>query len=132
MFPEYKIIQIVEVPKNGDNKYAIRILGRMEYFDFDFMCKNTLKKFFMDGGFDSGEYIIIRDNESSGDTYLVEAICVYREKEQGNFLDFKLPGEEWKDFVINTLENAPGINVKFDIQTVHKLSIPKICTEESE
>lgn len=132
MFPEYKIIQIVEVPKNGDNKYAIRILGRMEYFDFDFMCKNTLKKFFMDGGYDSGEYIIIRDNESSGDTYLVEAICVYRAKEQGNFLDFKLPGEEWKDFVINTLENAPVINVKFDIQTMHKLSIPKICTEESE
>ena len=132
MFPEHKIIQIVEVPKNGDNKYAIRILGRMEYFDFDFMCKNTLKKFFMDGGFDSGEYIIIRDNESSGDTYLVEAICVYRAKEQGNFLDFKLPGEEWKDFVINTLENAPVINVEFDIQTMHKLSIPKICTEESE
>ena len=133
MFPEYKIIQIVEVPKNGDNKYAIRILGRMEYFDFDFMCKNTLKKFFTDNNMSSGEYIIIHDNEINGDKFVVDAVCVYRTKDSGNFLDFKLAGQEWIDLVNATMDKTPVVDIGLKIQTINKVTIPKmVCAATPE
>lgn len=132
MYPEYKIIQIVELPMNGRNKYGIRLLGHMEYFDFDFMCKNTLKKFFVDGGYDSGEYLIIRDNETNGDLYIVEAVCAYRAKESGNFVDFKLPGKEWKALVKEVMECPPMIDMSLQIQTTHNVRIPKIVMSSEE
>lgn len=133
MYPEYQIIQIVELPSNGDfNPYAVRYYGRMEYFEYDFMCKSTLKKFFADHNMDSGEYIIISDNEHSGSRYNVDAICVYRNKEQGNFLDFKRPGREWINLVNKVLEETEIIEIGLKIQTMHKVTIPKIVVEHEE
>lgn len=129
MYPEYKLIQIVELPENGNNKYAVRQIAHMEYFEFDFATKNTVKKFLSEGGYDSGEYIVIVDNESSGDKYVTIAVCIYRNKEQGNFLEFKIAGEEWKNFVREVIEQPPVIDVKLDIQTMHKVSVPKVIPE---
>lgn len=133
MYPEFKIIQIVELPPNGDfNPYAVRFFGRMEEFEYDFRCKNTLKGFFADHNMDSGEYIIISDNEHSGSRYNTEAICIYRTKEQGNFLDFKRPGKEWVDLVNKVLEETEVIEIGLKIQTMHKVNIPKIVPEPEE
>lgn len=129
MYPEYKLIQIVELPENGNNKYAVRQIAHMEYFEFDFCTKNTIKKFLSEGGYDSGEYIVIVDNESSGDRFVTVAVCIYRDKEQGNFLEFKFAGEEWKNLVREVIEQSPVIDMKFDIQTMHKVKVPKIPTE---
>lgn len=133
MYPEYKIIQIVELPPNGDMPpYAVRLFGRMEYFEYDFMCKNTLKKFFADHKMESGEYIIISDNENSGSRYNTDSICIYRSKEQGNFLDFKRPGKEWIELVNKVLEEAEIIDIGLKIQTIHKVTVPKIAVETEE
>lgn len=131
MYPEYMLVQIVEVPKNGKlSPYAVRYLARMEYFDFDFMCKNTLKKFFTENELDSGEYLIVHDNENNGDKYVTDAVCVYRAKDSGNFLDFKIAGEEWIELVNNVMEQAPIIDIKLDIQTIHKVTVPKMVATE--
>lgn len=129
MYPEYKLIQIVELPENGKNKYAIQYIAHMEYFDFDFRSKNSIKKFLSEGGYKSGEYLIIVDNEEYGDRYITVAVCVYRDKEQGNFLEFKLAGKEWKNLVREVVEQPPVIDVKLDIQTMHKVSVPKVIPE---
>ena len=129
MYPEYKLIQIIEVPKNGNSSpYAIRFYGRMEYFDFDFMCKNTLKKFFVDHNMQSGEYLIIHDNEKSGNTYVTDAVCVYKTKDKGNFLDFKLPGKEWIDLVNNTMDEVEVVDMGLKIQTLNKVTVPKMVS----
>lgn len=65
MYPEYKLIQIVELPENGKNKYAIQYIAHMEYFDFDFRSKNSIKKFLSEGGYKSGEYLVIVDKKST-------------------------------------------------------------------
>lgn len=134
MYPEYMLIQIIEVPKNGNSSpYAVRYYGRMEYFDFDFMCKNTLKKFFTDNNMTSGEYMIIHDNESNGDKFVVDAVCVYRTKESGNFLDFKLAGQEWIDLVNVTMDKTPVVDIGLKIQTINKVTIPKmVCAATPE
>ena len=134
MYPEYMLIQIIEVPKNGNSSpYAVRYYGRMEYFDFDFMCKNTLKKFFTDNNMSSGEYIIIHDNETNGDKFFVDAVCVYRTKDSGNFLDFKLAGQEWIDLVNTTMDKTPVVDIGLKIQTINKVTIPKmICAATQE
>ena len=134
MYPEYMLIQIIEVPKNGNSSpYAVRYYGRMEYFDFDFMCKNTLKKFFTDNNMLSGEYIIIHDNEINGDKFVVDAVCVYRTKDSGNFLDFKLAGQEWIDLVNTTMDKTPVVDIGLKIQTINKVTIPKmVCAATQE
>lgn len=134
MYPEYMLIQIIEVPKNGNSSpYAVRYYGRMEYFDFDFMCKNTLKKFFTDNNMSSGEYIIIHDNEINGDKFVVDAVCVYRTKDSGNFLDFKLAGQEWIDLVNTTMDKTPVVDIGLKIQTINKVTIPKmVCAATQE
>lgn len=129
MYPEYQLIQIVETPENGDNKYAVRFLARMNYFDFDFMCKNTLKKFLRDGDYKSGEYLIISENENLGDRYIVEAVCIYRSKDNGYYIDFKLAGDEWKKLVKEVMEESPFIEPSLKIQTMHKVSVQKIVEE---
>lgn len=127
MYPEYMLVQIIEVPKNGNSSpYAVRYYGRMEYFDFDFMCKNTLKKFFNDNNMDSGEYLIIHDNEKNGDKFVVDAVCVYRTKDSGNFLDFKLAGQEWINLVNTTMDKTPVVDIGLKIQTINKVTIPKM------
>lgn len=132
MYPEYDLIQIIEVPQNGNSSpYAVRHYGRMEYFDFDFMCKNTLKKFFNDNNMESGEYLIIHDNEKTGDKYVVDAVCSYKTKDSGNFLDFKLPGKEWISLVNISMDCTPVIDIGLKIHTTNKISIPKmICAAE--
>lgn len=132
MYPEYDLIQIIEVPQNGNSSpYAVRHYGRMEYFDFDFMCKNTLKKFFIENNMESGEYLIIHDNEKSGDKFVVDAVCIYRTKDSGNFLDFKLPGKEWINLVCTAMDKTPVVDIGLKIQTINKISIPKmICAAE--
>lgn len=134
MYPEYMLIQIIEVPKNGNSSpYAVRYYGRMEYFDFDFMCKNTLKKFFTDNNMTSGEYMVIHDNESNGDKFVVDAVCVYRTKDSGNFLDFKLAGQEWIDLVNTTMDKTPVVDIGLKIQTINKVTIPKmVCASTQE
>lgn len=127
MYPEYKLIQIIEVPRNGKSSpYAVRFYGRMEYFEFDFMCKNTLKKFFADHNMQEGDYLIIHDNEHSGDVFIIDAVCIYRTKENGNFLDFKLPGKDWVDLVNNVLEKTEVVDIGLKIQTSNKVNIPKM------
>ena len=129
MYPEYKLIQIIEVPQNGKNKYAIREIAHMDYFEFDFMSKNSIKKFLAAGKYDSGEYLVITENERNGDQYLVLAVCSFRAKEFGNFMDFKIPGEEWKNIIREVMEQLPIIDMSLDIQTMNKVKIPKITTE---
>lgn len=127
MYPSYKLIQIVEVPKNGDSSpYAVRFYGRMEYFEFDFMCKSTLKKFFTEHNMQDGEYLIIHDNEHSGDAFVIDAVCIYRAKDSGNFLDFKMAGKEWTDLVNNVMENTEIIDIGLKIKTINKVTIPKM------
>lgn len=127
MYPSYNLIQIVEVPKNGDlSPYAVRFYGRMEYFEFDFMCKNTLKKFFAKHNMKDGNYLIVHDNERSGDVYVIDAVCIYRTKDSGNFLDFKLPGKEWTDLVNNVMENTEVIDIGLKINTINKVAVPKM------
>ena len=130
MYPCYQLIQIVELPENGGNKYAVRFLAQMEYFDYDFMCKNALKEFLFTNKYDSGEYLIIRDNEEYGDIYVTEAVCIYRCKDKGSYVDFKIAGEEWKNLVKEVLEKSPIIKPSLQIQTMHKLSVPKIIPEK--
>lgn len=133
MYPEYMLVQIIEVPKNGNSSpYAVRYYGRMEYFDFDFMCKNTLKKFFIDNNMESGEYLIIHDNEKNGNKYVVDAVCIYRTKDSGNFLEFKLAGEDWIKLVIDTMDRTPVVNIGMEIQTINKVTIPKmVCVDDT-
>lgn len=127
MYPEYMLVQIIEVPKNGNSSpYAVRYYGRMEYFDFDFMCKNTLKKFFSDNNMESGEYLVIHDNEKNGDKFVVDAVCIYRTKDSGNFLEFKLGGKDWINLVNTTMDSTPVIDMGLDIQTINKVTIPKM------
>ena len=131
MYPEYKLIQIVELPKNGNTSpYAVREFARMEYFDFDFRCKNAIKKFMADREMESGEYLIIRDNDRNGDRYVVEAICIFRAKESGYYVDFKYPGEEWIDLVRKAMDDTEVIPINLEIQTMHKMTIPKIGGDE--
>lgn len=130
MYPEYKLIQIIEVPRNGKSSpYAVRFYGRMEYFEFDFMCKNTLKKFFTEHDMQDGDYLIIHDNEHSGDAFVIDAVCIYRTKENGNFLDFKLPGKEWVDLVNNVMEKTEVVDIGLKIKTSNKVNIPKMMYE---
>lgn len=136
MYPEYYLIQIVELPKNGDaSPYAVRHFARMQYFDFDFMCKNSIKKFFVSHNMNDGEYLIIRDNESEGDLYVTEAVCIYRAKDTGKFVDFKRPGKEWTDLVRKVMEDIEVIPIGLKIQTMHKVSVPSFgesVIEETE
>lgn len=129
MYPCYQLIQIVELPENGGNKYAVRFLAQMEYFDYDFMCKNALKEFLFKNKYENGEYLIIHDNEESGDIYVTDAVCIYRCKDKGSYVDFKIAGEEWKNLVKEVLEKSPIIKPSLQIQTMHKLSVPKIIPE---
>lgn len=127
MYPEYKLIQIIEVPRNGKSSpYAVRFYGRMEYFEFDFMCKNTLKKFFTEHDMQDGDYLIIHDNEHTGDAFIIDAVCIYRARENGNFLDFKLPGKEWVDLVNNVMEKTEVVDIGLKIKTSNKVNIPKM------
>lgn len=127
MYPEYKLIQIIEVPKNGKSSpYAVSFYGRMEYFEFDFMCKNTLKKFFAEHDMQDGDYLIIHDNDLSGDAFIIDAVCSYRMKEKRNFLDFKLPGKEWTDLVNNVMEKTEVVDIGLKIKTSNKVNIPKM------
>ena len=127
MYPEYKLIQIIEVPRNGKSSpYAVRFYGRMEYFEFDFMCKNTLKKFFTEHEMQDGDYLIIHKNEHSGDVFVIDAVCIYRARENGNFLDFKLPGKEWVDLVNNVMEKTEVVDIGLKIKTSNKVNIPKM------
>ena len=133
MYPSYKLIQIVEVPQNGESSpYAVKFYGQMEYFEFDFMCKSTLKKFFSKHKMKDGNYLIIHDNESSGDVYVVDAVCIYRTKESGHFLDFKLPGQEWSDLVNNVIDKIEVIDIGLKIHTSNKINIPKIVNESAD
>lgn len=133
MYPSYKLIQIVEVSKNGDSSpYAVRFYGRMEYFEFDFMCKSTLKRFFAEHNMKDGEYLIIHDNEYSGDAFVIDAVCIYRTKDSGNFLDFKKAGKEWTDLVNNVMENTEVIHIGLEIKTINKVTIPKMYTPDDE
>lgn len=133
MYPEYRLIQIVELPKNGDaSPYAVRQFARLEYFDFDFMCKNSIKRFFTDHHMNDGEYLIIRNNEHNGDKLIAEAICVFRTKQTGNFVDFKRPGKAWIELVRKVMDDLEVIPISIKIQTMHKMSIPKIGTNELE
>ena len=118
----YRIVQIIATP-NLKSKYAIRNIGKMAYFNFDFMTKNSLKKFFSEGEYESGEYLVLKMQDEE---YIPEAICIYRDKEQGCFMDFKLPGEEWKALVREVFSEIPEINVKLEMQTMHKVSVPVI------
>lgn len=127
MYPEYKLIQIIEVPRNGKSSpYAVRFYGRMEYFEFDFMCKNTLKKFFTEHEMQDGDYLVIHNNEHSGDVFVIDAVCIYRARENGNFLDFKLPGKEWVDLVNNVMEKTEVVDIGLKIKTSNKVNIPKM------
>lgn len=127
MYPEYKLIQIIEVPRNGKSSpYAVRFYGRMEYFEFDFMCKNTLKKFFTEHDMQDGDYLIIHDNDHTGDAFIIDAVCIYRARENGNFLDFKLPGKEWVDLVNNVMEKTEVVDIGLKIKTSNKVNIPKM------
>lgn len=127
MYPSYKLIQIVEVPKNGDSSpYAVRFYGRMEYFEFDFMCKSTLKRFFAEHNMQDGEYLIIHENEHSGDVFVIDVVCIYRTKDSGNYLDFKKAGKEWTDLVNNVMENTEEIDIGLKIKTINKVTIPKM------
>lgn len=127
MYPEYKLIQIIEVPRNGKSSpYAVRFYGRMEYFEFDFMCKNTLKKFFTEHEMQDGDYLIIHNNEHTGDAFIIDAVCIYRARENGNFLDFKLPGKEWVDLVNNVMEKTEFVDIGLKIKTSNKVNIPKM------
>ena len=133
MYPSYKLIQIVEVPTNGNSSpYAVKFYGQMEYFEFDFMCKSTLKKFFAEHNMKDGYYLIVHDNESSGDVYIVDAICIYHTKESGHFLNFKLPGQEWIDLVNNVMEKIEVIDSGLKIHTSNKINIPKMVYESEE
>lgn len=118
----YRVVQIIATP-NLKSKYAIRNIGKMAYFNFDFMTKNSLKKFFSEEKYESGEYLVLKIQEEE---YIPEAICIYRDKEQGFFIDFKLPGEEWKALVREVFSEIPEINVKLEMQTMHKVSVPVI------
>lgn len=132
MYPGYHLIQIVELPKNGDlSPYAVRVFARMEYFDFDFRSKYSLKKYFSEHNMSEGEYLIIRYNENSRDAYVAEAICIYRSKENGNFLDFKRPGKVWLDLVRKVMEEIEIIPISFEMQTMNKINIPQIGVSES-
>lgn len=80
---------------------------------------------------ESGEYLIIHDNEKTGDKYVVDAVCSYRTKDSGNFLDFKLPGKEWISLVNISMDCTPVIDIGLKIHTTNKISIPKmICAAE--
>lgn len=132
MYKEYKLIQIVELPRNGDTcPYVVRQFAKMEYFDFDFMCKNSIKKFLINHNMNDGEYLIIRENGHSMDRYTPEAICIFRAKETGNFVDFKRPGEEWIELVRNVMDDIETIPINMKIQTMHKMAIPKIGTDKA-
>lgn len=133
MWTQYDLIQIVEIPKNGDSSsYAVRNLARMEYFEFDFMCKNILKKFFADHNFSSGDYVITHMNENSGDIVVVDAVCIYRVKPQGQFLEFKIPGDEWKNLVKDITEGTPIVKFDMKIDTIKRVHIPKIGFPEGQ
>nr|DAP64463.1 MAG TPA: hypothetical protein [Caudoviricetes sp.] len=127
MYPEYRVIQIIEIPPNGDTTpYAVRYYAQIEYFDFDFMSKSTLKEYLKNHRVQSGEYIIIHDNENSGARYIVDAICSYEVKENGTYLNIKHPGEKWQQLVNKVLDNPEIVDTKPTIQTMNKLKIPKI------
>ncbi len=116
------IIQIVELPQNGKNKYAVRYLGSLEYFDYDFMCKNSLKKFFKESNYDDGKYIILHINENRGQTYIIDSICTYKK----GSVELAQPGESWKKLVAEVLEEYPYIKQGLQISTSNKVDIPKI------
>lgn len=90
------------------------------------MCKNTLKKFFTEYNMQDGDYLIIHDNEHAGDVFIIDAVCIYRTKENGNFLDFKLPGKEWIDLVNNVMEKTEVVDIGLKIKTSNKVDIPKM------
>lgn len=132
MYPECYLVQIVELPKNGDSSpYAVRVFAKMEYFDFDFKCKFSIKKFLVSHNMNDGEYLIIRVNEHSGGVYVTEAICIYRSKEHGNFMEFKRPGKAWIELVQKVMEDIEIIPIFLEIQTMNKISIPRIGVDES-
>lgn len=90
------------------------------------MCKNTLKKFFTEHEMQDGDYLIIHNNEHSGDVFVIDAVCIYRARENGNFLDFKLPGKEWTDLVNNVMEKTEVVDIGLKIKTSNKVNIPKM------
>ena len=50
-------------------------------------------------------------------------------KDKGSYIDFKIAGDEWKSLVTEVLEKTPVIEPSLQIQTMHKLSVPKIIPE---
>lgn len=116
------IIQIVELPQNGNNKFAVRYIGHLKYFEYDFMCKKSLKKFFNDGCYDDGKYILMHINEELGETYKLDAICDYHK----GTVNFLIPGKVWIGLVNDVLEKYPNINQEMKITTTNKVNIPKI------
>ena len=90
------------------------------------MCKNTLKKFFTEHEMQDGDYLVIHNNEHSGDVFVIDAVCIYRARENGNFLDFKLPGKEWVDLVNNVMEKTEVVDIGLKFKTSNKVNIPKM------
>ena len=58
---------------------------------------------------------------------------MYRTKDSGNFLDFKLAGQEWIDLVNATMDKTPVVDIGLKIQTINKVTIPKmVCAATPE
>ena len=85
----YELVEILEMPENF-NTTAIRKIGHMEYFEYDFDSKKSLEHFFKDNNMDKTMYAVVGEDDGGFDTII--ALVDYT---KGKVV-FERPGDEWK------------------------------------
>lgn len=87
----YELVEILEMPENF-NTTAIRKIGHMEYFEYDFDSQKSLELFFKENNMDKAMYAVVSDDDNGYETII--ALVDYT---KGKVV-FKRPGDEWKSF----------------------------------
>lgn len=87
----YELVEILEMPENF-NTTAIRKIGHMEYFEYDFDSMKSLERFFKDNNMDKTMYAVVGEDDGGFDTII--ALVDYT---KGKVV-FERPGDEWKKF----------------------------------
>lgn len=125
---DFMLVQILKVDDNsGANPYAVRYVGGLADFWYDFRTKNSLKKYFEDKNFGSGDYLVIHENEYQGDRYVIDSVVTYRKKSSGNFLEMQKPGKAWVDLVRDAMDEVGDIPLHLEIKNAKKVNVPVVA-----
>lgn len=125
MWCEVEFVRMIDIESNGKvNPPAIQKLCKMQWFEFERDCEESIRKFLNTNQMPESYYLAVGEDDSGFP--IVKAVCNYRD----GATHFFRPGEEWQKKYKAAMD-VPEMEMRCYTRVINKTPLDKF-TEGKE